>query len=99
MPCRGGCNTPVDPQAVIDHLTRMLCGVCKQLDAQPVTRKGFSLMDAELRLWWEEHQAEDARRQKREAKEAQTAAERRQLKMTALSKLTLAERRALGLIS
>lgn len=65
--------------------TARLCAWCKTHD---VSKKSL-----ELQIWWRDHQAADARREAYEAEEA----ERSRLRNKALSKLTDAEKKALGI--
>lgn len=68
----------------LDNDTAALCAWCMQHD---VTKQSL-----ELQLWWQQHQKHDA---KREAAEA-AAADKRRAADAALTKLTDAERIALG---
>lgn len=81
-----------------------LCGVFTAVEAGAVAGGLDALLDAvdwkeagvqrrEVKTWWRSHKAEDERRRQREAAEKRKA----ELKATALSKLTVDERAALGL--
>lgn len=97
MPCR--CDYPEDETLAVeerkqnkkelDRLTRVSC------DMRTIIRR--QLLEIELtqetRAWIKEHDAADARRIKEEQKDG----ERRKVKQNALNKLTLEERRVLGL--
>jgi hypothetical protein len=69
----------------LDQMTAWLCEWCQSHD---VTTKSL-----ELQIWWRDHQAWDAQRKADEATETARQATAR----AALDKLTLEERRALGL--
>lgn len=71
----------------LNTLTRLACERCEllQRQGQPIP--------VWARDWWEEHQRRDAERKKREADKQQ----RDNLKASAASKLTSAEKEALGI--
>jgi hypothetical protein len=71
---------------ILDKAVRELCQKCSSLGPKI---KNYSL---ELQMWWRDHQKADAQRQKLEREEQ----EKKHLKKTALSKLSQAERQALG---
>jgi hypothetical protein len=73
--------------ASADKMTQLLCTWCKH-NPQRIAKASL-----ELQIWWRDHQAADIRHAKAEARN------RRQIKLRnqALSKLTPAEREALGL--
>lgn len=62
---------------------------CALMTAHPDT----STLSLEAQMWWRDHQAKDAARAERKAREA----ERTKKRKAALAKLTAAERRLLGL--
>ena len=66
----------------VDKLTRMLCGLCTELEQRPAVGTLLLAMDSELAVWWEAHGRADYLRKTKEA---------------ALAKLTAAEREVLGL--
>lgn len=77
----------------IDKLTRFLCGVMTQLQD-----RGISINMSEndlkgLREWWEQHQEQDRKRLAAE----EAARKRKELRKSGLSKLTKAEKSALGI--
>ena len=68
MPCRSD-YPDIDYEAQnrkreLDKVTRLLCGLCKNVESQGGNVGDF---DSELAVWWKEHQEAD---RKREAKEA-----------------------------
>lgn len=71
----------------LDGNTAALCEWCGKYPGLICT------MSLEFQKWWIDHQIADKERALREAK----AAERKQIKARALAKLTLQERRVLGL--
>jgi hypothetical protein len=96
MPCYdgngpGGVSYYEDPSTRrrLDLATRVACEVLRNHSA-PVIKESFS---KEVQDWWAKHQADDARREAAEkAKKA-----REKARVTALAKLTAAERKLLGL--
>ena len=90
----------------LDGLTRMLCELCAIVEKchpdGPVNQLAGDIKG--LRVWWTEHKRRDEKRKAGEAlvkaeKEARAEAKRTkdELRQTAISKLTSAERKALGL--
>lgn len=104
MPCydpRGADAIHVTKER-LDLVTRLLCDLCKTLERGSHIKICYELLrpSTELSRWWEEHKRLDAERIACEAKEAKEKAERLKkykLRQEAISKLTLAEREALGL--
>lgn len=101
MPCFDGGPTRPEPETPYEAI---LCGVFTFLENQPLDGtleavlenldyKEMGVTEEEVRVWWEVHKAQDARRRERERKER----EREEARQTALSKLTDAEKAALGL--
>jgi hypothetical protein len=75
----------------LDNVTRMLCGVMHGI-GDDATNEVIRNVEG-LKEWWTEHQRLDALREANERKEEM----KRQLKQTALAKLSDVERKALGL--
>lgn len=77
-----------------DKLAQMLCGVCNALE-KDIGKGGRWFIDIVpgLGKWWDEHKKQDAARIEREKYEEQQC----NLKKSALQKLSLEERKALGL--
>lgn len=72
-------------KGTLNELTKMSCGRLRGID---VTK--YSL---EMQIWWRDHKAADKQRVEREQAEMELAV----AKKKALAKLTLAERKVLGL--
>jgi hypothetical protein len=75
----------------LDRVTRLLCDVMteyKNTESAPEFVR-YVFRHNELQEWWTEHQLRDAARLKKEARE--------EIKKKALEKLTLEEKRILGL--
>jgi hypothetical protein len=95
MPCYdgtgpGGTSYYEDPltKRRLDVATRVACTVLRKMNPEQLRS-----LDPETQRWWASHQAEDKKREARE----QAQRERLVLKEKALSKLTPAERKALGI--
>jgi len=89
MPCESGPS--YDPSGDLDKVTRILCGVLRKLSDYEISPN--KLLDAEGQEWWQEHQAQDARREAAE----RAAQEREQRRQDALAKLSPEEKSLLGL--
>lgn len=79
-----------------DELTEMLCTKCKNLRPGPASSIIYnprSKQSRELADWWEDHQEED----RKKAADALADARRAKIRASAMSKLSKAERHALGL--
>lgn len=88
-------NDSDDIYCAVDY-TGQLCALLKSLSLDQVDNivyNGKSRNSRDLANWWEEHQANDARRVDAE----KAAAKKQALVDSAMSKLTPAERKALGL--
>lgn len=90
----------------LDNVTRMLCAICEVIEGHhpdsPIQQSAGSVDG--LREWWARHQKQDAKRKAKEALakaekdiKAQTKRNLEDLRTAAISKLTKAERDALGL--
>jgi hypothetical protein len=93
-------------KGALDNLTRMLCGVLHTVEDGHVTLTAENILDSVdgLEEWWIRHKKLDAIREEKERKEAARKAEkarreeeRRKLRENALSKLSLEEKKALGI--
>lgn len=105
MPCRdGGAYDSPEYQRKLDKekIAFLEASLCASLTAlQKFSWSPFDRIDYEeagikkekLMWWWLNHKREDAARRKKEEKEK----EKQDLKVSALSKLTEEERKALGL--
>ena len=98
MPCRDDWDSAdqlAEYQRKVDRLTRMLCGLCKEVDAVQDAELSMELIDRvpNLRKWWKGHQAADRKREARERAER----ERGRKIGIALAKLTDEERELLGI--
>ena len=69
MPCRDD-GYHDDSQSIIDSLTKMLCEVCEDLDAD----KRIHEFSSDIQIWWKQHKEADERRQQEE--EAETDREK-----------------------
>lgn len=99
MPCSDSDRYPTDAQRMkekVDKLTRMLCGVMKEVERCAKVRLAVRMknLDGELLDWWEEHKSVDAERIERE--EAQRRLQ--QVRKRALQKLSDEEKDALGIV-
>jgi hypothetical protein len=74
----------------LERLTRVSCEIMAALEKIGLTPEQFG---PEVRSWWTEHRAVDARREAA----ARALAEREKLRAAGLAKLTPEERKALGL--
>lgn len=111
MPCRDDWDprpaTETRHGMTISHFEAVLCGIFTEAEAR-ATRTGYDelsnlLSDVDwkeagvkrktVEIWWKKHKEEDAARRARE----EAAKRKEELKAVALSKLTEAERIALGL--
>lgn len=82
----GGSNSFGPMRAItLDEATQTLCAWCRTHDV--------STRSLELQIWWRDHRAWDARRVEQEKADAEAA----RVRAEAASKLTDAERKALGL--
>jgi hypothetical protein len=72
----------------LDKLTRMLCATCRQVEDCDL-----KIEDRETKAWWTQHKKADAERRRLE----QLAIDERARRQAALLKLTVEERRLLGL--
>jgi uncharacterized Zn finger protein len=90
MPCYDARND-ADYYGSINRLTSMLCGICRRATDARLT--GLIVADPDLSKWWAEHVDADRRRELAERSAAATA----KLREVALAKLSLDERKALGL--
>lgn len=93
MPCTTGQEydrTDYAARRENERLTRVSCDIMRVLEANGFDLSAFG---EETMNWWEQHKAEDARREA--AAKAQIWRER--LRDQALAKLSADERRALGL--
>ena len=85
----GGYSTPYSSsecnKKLADKLTAELCGKLKETD---ITK--YSL---EMQIWWRDHQDKDSKREQEE----ENKKKREEIRKAALSKLTKAEKEALGL--
>jgi hypothetical protein len=75
-------------KAGLDDAVSMLCARLSALPSDAI--KDYS---PEMQMWWRDHQQADRRREAKERKDA----ERKAAREVALSKLTAAERKVLGL--
>jgi len=91
MPCQDDYPKP-DLQPKVNNLTRMLCELCDELEVMKHLDECF-IRVLGLKGWWVEHQRRDAERIERERKEN----ERVMLRQSGLNKLTLEEKKVLGL--
>lgn len=89
MPCVDGREHIEEANRIakVNSLTRMLCEAMNIMPARLIY-----MMSRELQDWWAAHQADDRARRGEE----RAAAEREQIRLKALAKLTVAEREALG---
>ncbi len=85
----------------LDLATRLLCEVYDHYDTE--LERDEKYLSDELREWFEAHKKADKARQEREARakakleaEKKAASDKVQARMTALAKLTSADRDALG---
>jgi hypothetical protein len=97
MPCMDGGPTRDQMDAErINQLTEDLCYVLSR--AERGDKLALILKEKPtLAKWWANHKAEDAKREARERAAAKNKRERDAARESALSKLTDAERAALGL--
>lgn len=87
-------------KAELDQAVRLLCGACKVLEVE-----GVALSKVRgLSTWWKRHQkmdrerlAQEAAAREEERREAEKQRKTEQLRAKGLSKLSKAERKALGL--
>lgn len=80
-----------DQKLLLDKLTRMLCSVLAKNDVLEEDSK--IQLTKETSVWWHEHKKADAKRKKLEQEEKR----KKDLAVKALKKLTIEERKALGL--
>jgi hypothetical protein len=94
MPCRDYSDDQIsrETQKRLDHVTKLLCYVMSHVGHSELG-KHLQTKDKDLKIWWEEHQEQDRKREEAERR----ASEKRRLKREALSKLSKEERKALGL--
>lgn len=95
MPCRydyGSSSDCSQTERRLDKVTELLCSLCTKLEKQE-SFNNILKTNKSLAIWWEEHQEKDRKEARRKAKEL----ERNKLKTKALSKLTIEERKILGL--
>ena len=94
MPCydsrNDGAYVYAEAMKQIDELTDMLCKLCQAVEGY---KPELIQQHSTLSTWWQEHQRQDLARQRREQQKRDDAL----LIQKALDKLTVAERRALGL--
>lgn len=86
MPCDGS-GYPDTTRAELNRLAPLLCEACKLLERHSIP------VSIRLAAWWDEHKEIDRKREQRERQEAEQEAKRKD----ALSKLTPAERKLLGI--
>ena len=86
MPCTSGPSWDDEYRQRIDNLTALLCMLCKRCDKEGLKMPG------DVREWWKEHQKLDKERRKTK----EEARKKREAKQTLLNKLTVEERRLLG---
>lgn len=90
----------------LDNLTRMLCDLCTVVEKchpdGPVNQMAGDVKG--LRVWWDTHKKKDEARKAREAlakadkeRKEQATYDKAALRQSGIEKLTLAERKALGL--
>ncbi len=90
----------------LDNLTRMLCDICTVIERHhpdsSIQQSAGSVSG--LRIWWDAHKKIDEKRKAKEAlakadkeRKEQATHDRAALRQAGIEKLTLAERKALGL--
>lgn len=101
MPCRDYrdllADQLTDSEKKVDKLTRMLCEICGKVATHNYNSTPAFELSEELRLWWKVHKEQD---DKRIAEDNAVEKERIrlcQLRISALAKLTVEEKRVLGL--
>jgi hypothetical protein len=92
MGCRNDYTAAdVAHQNSLDRVTQLLCGLCDTIERGGNGKKEL-LANPNLRAWWESHKETDRKEKERIAFEAR----KKELKKSALAKLTADERAALG---
>ena len=91
MPCRSEPDYDEPIRQRLDHVTKLLCGLCGRIEDSGDMR--HIQADPHLGVWWQAHKVADAKRKAEEQKKAKEDATRK----AALAKLTPAERKLLRL--
>lgn len=91
MPCYDNRDDIAGVRESLVDVLNMLCVVCQRLEEE-----GFEI-PVEARKWWEEHKEYDANRLASEKRDKAIQQQQAEEKRKALSKLTAAEKRILGL--
>jgi hypothetical protein len=88
----------------LDRASRLLCALCERFEGTVMVKFFDTIENGELGVWWKEHKKIDAKREAKEAVEKKKEEEKRKkgsavkkLKASALSKLTKAEKKVLGI--
>jgi hypothetical protein len=90
MPCRDDWGATLEirdnPETKrrLDNVTRLLCGLCKELTRQGVA--GYITKVPGLPVWWEEHQEADRRREQAERTAADLARMKKMKQLRQLAK-------------
>lgn len=106
MPCTDGgvsythyADNP-ETKKRLDRVTRLLCGLCKRIEAQGHGGDDLITVDQELVEWWENHKILDAKKEQarlnklREAKQKEQDEKERQ---KLIANLTIRERQLLNI--
>ena len=93
MPCSSHERHRDENTERLDHVTQLLCGLCRFMEGQELFQHYLKTKSPALQKWWIEHKKLDEIKAAEELKKKKL----REAKKKALAKLTSEERRLLGL--